>query len=765
MKKEKGKMKTLRYILLSVAVASLASACSDDLNPDGPANKAEKGDEVRFTMALPGADTRTIYGPENTENNSFPIYWVNGDLVQVCSPQCLNGRNNAEYSISVESATQNYAKSMTHTGENGVQWGESATADFYSVYPSGAAALTFTNANDVTASLSIANAQTATPKTEGGEDLVYEPADMKNVVMIAKTKNVKSGEVVNLHYVPFSTVIEFSIPGPTNAGELGASAEIIVQTLTLTAPDGTNINIAGDFDFSLSGLDNTVTAGSTADLVATNVRNASNSIIVHLLDQNNAYATVHAGDVLKVKACLIPQPYTSLEGWTVTVKTNDGNYTKKIKSTELKSDAEKNKLKSGYVHKVTLPALNYKGEWQPTLASWIPELPDYTNIYLSEISLPGAWYAGANTSDGYQNTTSISELWGLGVRAFAFECRSRSSNGWSDPNRIVLSGTGSKAWTSNAYVNTTDYIAPRIKTIADNIKPNEYGVLVLSYADGGEGGTRSIDYSFFLAGVQNEITQSGANNIYSNEITPETTVEKVLGKLIIVVAIDDNLTLGNYASGMNSLICYNPFPTQLVSDGQSLADPHFSKLSWKSWADANKKLTTQNTTDLLWCFTSANRTDCTNTTSEDGTVTNTEVATLSQRKKALYAMGAIADEIYNASSHNVWFYFGAGGTSATSKSSSTDSKAFAKQMNPWILDAIKNKVSARKPSPLGIVMFNQCGGGTNYDENTYKGAAIIDEIVKMNAKFYLKHAGTSGNGTGGTTYSGDSPVTSGGEAI
>ena len=86
-------------------------------------------------------------------------------------------------------------------------------------------------------------------------------------------------------------------------------------------------------------------------------------------------------------------------------------------------------------------------------------------------------------------------------------------------------------------------------------------------------------------------------------------------------------------------------------------------------------------------------------------------------------------------------------------------------MNPWILTAIKNKVSASKPSPLGIVMFNQCGGGTNYDENTYKGAAIIDEIVKMNAKFYLKHAGTSGNGTGGTTYSGDSPVTSGGEAI
>ncbi len=750
-------MKNYRKLFVSLAAASLLVACSENLED---INKVTPGEEVQFGAALPGK-TKTVYGEETS--TGFPIYWVNGDRVKVASPQCMSGRNSAEYSVAVENEKQNYASSLTKTSEVGIQWGDAEPADFYSIYPSEAATLSIDGTN-VTASLSIANSQTATPKTSSGEDLVFEPADMKNVVMLAKTKGV-SQNPVELHYVPFSTVIEFAIPGPTNAGEMGASDVIIVQTLTLTAPDA---NIAGDFDFSLGELDNTATAGSTANLAATNVRNASNSIIVHLLDKNSAYATVHAGDVLKVKTCLIPQPYTSLEGWTVTVKTNDGNYTKTITRSELNSDPEKNKLKSGYVHKVSLPALNYKGEWTPNLGNWIPELPDYTNIYLSEISLPGAWYAGAKTSDGYQNTTDISELWSLGVRAFAFECRSRSSDAWSNPNRIVLSGTGSKALTSNAYVRSTDYIAPRIKTIADNIKSDEYGVLVLSYADGGEGGTRSQDYSFFLAGVQNEITQSGATNIYSEEITPETTVEKVLGKLIVVVAIDDNLTIGSYTGGMNSLICYNPFPTQLVSNGQSLADPHFSKLNWQSWADAYKVLASQNTSDLLWCFTSANRTDCTNTTSDDGTVTNTEVATLSQRKKALYSMGAIADQIYDASSHNVWFYFGAGGTSATTKDSSTDSKYFAEQMNQWILAAIRNKVNQSKPSPLGIVMFNQCGGGTGYVEETYHGAAIINEIIQMNSKFYLKHAGTSGTGNGGTeeaTAPNDAIVKDGGAAI
>ena len=46
------------------------------------------------------------------------------------------------------------------------------------------------------------------------------------------------------------------------------------------------------------------------------------------------------------------------------------------------------------------------------------------------------------------------------------------------------------------------------------------------------------------------------------------------------------------------------------------------------------------------------------------------------------------------------------------------------------------------PSPLGIVMFNQC---TN---STYNGPEIIEEIVYMNNKFKLLRAGADGGGTG-----------------
>lgn len=728
-------MKTYRFYIMTLALTFLFAGCSEDELTKG--SGAKVGDEVQFGLSLSNLDTRTVYGDETS--TGFPIYWVNGDKVRVASPQCLSGRNTAEYEIAVQSATQNYATSMTKTGDAGVQWGDTKTADFYSIYPSSASTKLEVSGEGVTTTLHVDATQFAST-TDKGSSYYAQPAEMGNVVMYAKTAGAESGKPVELHYTPFSTVLEFEI-NASNEVVAGKQTEITIQSLTLTAPDE-KTTIAGDFGFNFDGP--SITPAATG---------GSNSITLHFLD-NNQYTTVLSTTktTLKAKMCLMPIS-GNLAGWKIEVNTSAGTFSKTL--TETDKDGKKTNLIAGQVHKIKLPTLSYASkEWVYSLDSWIPTLPDYTNIYLSELSLPGAWYAGAPTSDGYQNTDTISTLWNLGIRAFGFECRSRSANAWSNPNRIVLSGTGSKAITSNAYVDTRDYIAPRIKTIADNIKDDEYGVLVLSYADGGEGGTRNIDYSFFLAGVKNEIDLSGATNIYSDEITPNTTIEKVLGKLIIVVNVEDNITIGSYVSDMNSLICYNPFPTQLLSSNQSLADPHFSKLYWRSWADGYKTLATQNTKEFLWCFSSANRTDCTNTTSEDGTVTNTEVATLSQRKKALYSMGSISDEIYKASTHNILFYFGAGGTSATSKSSKTDSKVFASHMNSWLLTQIKDKINAKKPSPLGIVMFNQCGGGKSYSETDYHGAEIIKNIIEMNSKFYLKHAGTSGGSTGGSTTGG-----------
>ena len=194
-------MKSRNILIASFAALFLASSCSDVMEPDEIV-KANPGDEVVFGAALPA--TKTIYGEETS--NSFPIYWVNGDKVRVASPQCMSGRNYAEYAVAVTEEKQNYATSLTKTGDTGVQWGDAATADFYSIYPASASTKLEVSGAGVTTTLHVDATQFAST-TESETSYYAQPAEMGNVVMYAKTAGVTSGSTVELHYTPFSSVL------------------------------------------------------------------------------------------------------------------------------------------------------------------------------------------------------------------------------------------------------------------------------------------------------------------------------------------------------------------------------------------------------------------------------------------------------------------------------------------------------------------------------------------------------------------------------
>ena len=265
-------MKTSRYILLSFAAVAIAASCKEELNPDKPIN-ANPGDEVVFGAALPGK-TKTIYGEETS--TGFPIYWVNGDKVRVASPQCLSGRNSAEYQIAVANANQNYATSMTKTGDAGVQWGKAEKADFYSIYPSSASTALKVSDEGVTTTLHVDATQFAST-TDNGTSYYAQPAEMGNVVMYAKTAGVTSGSTVELHYTPFSTVLEFELTAPVKIEVAGQQTAITIQTLTLTPPTGTTI--AGNFGFTFPTGENTTPSIEAAS-------GGSNVITMHFLDNN-----------------------------------------------------------------------------------------------------------------------------------------------------------------------------------------------------------------------------------------------------------------------------------------------------------------------------------------------------------------------------------------------------------------------------------------------------------------------------------------------
>lgn len=742
------------YILISALVFIAVGCINEGLEPDTPS--AGNGNDVQFGLSFDELETRTIYGSETS--TGFPIYWSQGDKVLVGSPQCAV--TSAEYEVTPVSG-QSYAEAMNKTSAAGIQWG-STDADFYSVYPSTNASWTNLTEDNVTAKLNISSEQSANYVLS---DNVYIAADMQNVIMYAQTNDVVNGSTANLKYKPYSTILEFELNigkiVDDQGNETNNYGSAKIMSLTLNAPEGTAIT--GDFSLKFNGSD---------DPTISATGNNGNSIKMDfttqpMLDETNK--------TLKVKLAMIPISGVKINGWTFTVEYIDGNST--VATTKTKTLTIDKELKPGMIHKLKMPIFpTQEAAWDPEMGEWITTLYDYKNIYITELSLPGAWYAGAPTDDGYQATNSFATLWNEGVRAFAVECRSATISMFnSTTSRVVISGTGSNSTGligGGRYYYGGTRISTVIKSIADQVASavtkdasgtiidGEFAVLVLSYADGGTGGHRDQDHDYFINGIKSEIDEAGVSNIYTGPVTANTTVYDVLGKLIIKVNVDDNLAKSSYADDMNALISYNPFMQQLPADTivnedgteTSVVDYtkiRFSKMYWKTWADTYKTLATSNPSDFLWCFSSANRTQA-------NTGTNTTIPTYAQRQTALRGMMENSKELTETKKHNVWFYFNAGGTQTTSMTDDeTSATNFATTMNEWLYDLVKLKANGgtdtngvygtagayveSDPSPLGIVMFNQC------TSDTYYGPAIIEEIVHMNNKFKLLRAADTDN--------------------
>lgn len=748
-------MKRIYNYILLAALTFMAIGCVEEsLKPDMPSSGCEN--DVKFGLSLEDPKTRTIYGAE--ANNAFPVYWSEGDKVLVASPQCAV--NSAEYAVTPISG-QSYAEALNKTGAAGVQWG-SKDASFYSVYPSTNASWTSLTESNVTAKLNIASEQEANLTLDNG---VYGAADMSNVIMYAEKLNVTNGSVVQLNYKPYSTVLEIDLGIAQNKDDQGNSkgyGTVKIESITLTAPTGTNIT--GDFTLTFNGSTPTIApAGNNGDAITMQF------VAQPMLSETN--------QTLKAKIALIPlSGITSLKDWTISVTVYEGTDT--VSKTYTKTLDVTSALTAGQIHKIKLPRFYSTTKWEPDLDQWITQLYDYKNIYLTELSVPGAWYAGAPADDGYQATADIATLWNAGVRGFAVECRTCSEySNWSYvPSSVIVSGTGeSPFYVGDAYIakSTVVYIRDVISDIAtavaatvttdeNGVKNAEYAVLVLSYADGGDSGHRDEDHAFFINGIKTEIAESGTTNIvYSSEITPNTTIADVIGKLIIMVNVDYELTKGDYNGSMNALLTYVPHVDHLeqhLAENETTVDYskiRFSPMYWQTWVDDYKvtPLTTPSATDNLYlCFASANRTQL-------NTGTNTTIPTYAERQEALRSMIVQSRQISSAenSAHNVLFFFNAGGTQATSQTSTSPStSAFAAEMNPWLLEVIKLKANGgtdtsgyysgtvgtrveADPSSLGLVFFNQC------TSTSYNGPEIINEIIMMNDKFKLLRATDTDN--------------------
>lgn len=709
-------MRTYDY-LLGLSMLALV-ACNQENMPERPT--PTPGAEVKFGASLNKTDvTRTIYGEEN--NNAFPIYWVNGDKVLVTSPQCLNGRNTAQYKVTVNTTTQNYATSLDKTGAAGIQWGQADKADFYSVYPADNASVQGT-----TFSLTMPNVQRDSVQLDNKK--AY--ADMNACFMGAVSKEVANGSEVNLTYKPLSTAIRFTLRGPSSGvGETGSEVTISKVVLKADKP------IAGDFTVDMSTAEPTVTLGS----------NTYNEITLYAYyASTGGYLTLRVGESVELNAFVIPHKELAVNpNWKLEVTTAEGA----VYTTSLNGTGD-GKLMPGKIHRFLgqLPSLPAPtNEWDPS--NWMVNIP--RNVYLSEISIPGSWnslnqdfqYAADGSSTlGFSEAEQIAAIkaqYKGGARAFHIDTRWKAQRSGHWPSytytitglSVANGGDGRTYDMSGGKVMQDDNVTFEtvLNTITSQVQPDEYMMVFCTFAQGSHEETKNG----WLQAIS-DVCALNSKVIDGRTISANSVVGDVLDNVIVIVNCpEDPNNIENLPQGSKCLFTHTPITLDKTSykghdyaDGpiKNCVDPPLTMFS--SQAQTMAKLTIDGENG----YDSFNRGYC---------PTLLERQTKSQ-KILDYSLLNYGTKNYE---HAHWMYHGLGGYSLhrngilQEDKSDENQKDVAKALNPWIDDKIK-KMSAHPDDsqgqtryyPVGLVLMN-------YVTDATYGKPVMLDILSLNNKF------------------------------
>lgn len=709
-------MRTHNY-LLGLSLLALV-ACNQENMPERPT--PTPGAEVKFGVSLNKTDvTRTIYGEEHTVNNEkfFPIYWVNGDKVLVTSPQCLNGRNTAQYKVSVESDKQNYATSLNKTGAVGVQWGQNPTADFYSVYPADNASVQGT-----TFSLTMPNAQNDILKLGGRKSKAY--ADMNACFMGAVSKGVTNGSEVNLTYTPLSTAIRFTLRGPSSA-EGQTDSEVIISQVVLKADQP----IAGDFTVDMS-------TGTETPTVKPGEKKYNEITLYTHYAETGGYLTLGLNDEVELNAFVIPYENLAVnDNWKLEVTTAQG----KVYTTPLKGSGA-GTLKPGKIHRFkgdlpNLPAPTT--DWDPS--NWMVNVP--RNVYLSEISIPGSWNSLNKDCQNVDISTeetckaAIDAQYKAGVRAFHIDTRwTPTSNPldiltntftFLDRPTIERLGTAVGGTTNNykdkklTRKNNLSF-ADALEYIASHVQPKEYMMVFCTLAHN--------SYEETEGGWMQAVSDACAADdriIDARTISANTVVGDALGKVIVIVNCAKNPSkIDNLPKGSKCLFTYTPL---------ELDENRYKTQQWCTGAIANCADASLNMYSAQ-AQIMASPMDATSGYTVSGR--GYAPAWAERRQKTENILKWSLDNFQKKEYvHCDWLYNGLGGYLCDSdgKEVKDSQKEVAKELNQWI-DG-KMKLMAAKPTggqtpyyPVGLVLMNYV------TDKTY-GVPVVKGILSHNNKF------------------------------
>lgn len=457
-----------------ILMTALTTGCKDDIVPVSPVKPAYTGDEVVFQFGGKDRNTRTTYVAPWSEETTQQIHWGNyniykKDVLEKIKIFCRQTVGEMGIYTVNPSTTGNLsvAQDITKSEEgSALVWGEQGKDyEFCAFYPADKAGNAFVGTTGQVIEATVENAQwpqgykiaigdaapvetnidginTNNEKKLSQKAMIYVEPDMEAAIMMAKTTvsgtpdettGTGFGYPVNLDFHVLADVLDLTINGPVTPNNLGGNGKsnewitiqgVTIQNKTLKDDQGNVIqnpnakDLAGSFQLDMSKFEyNSETGQYNINGDPITILQGSPVITINTVNQGK-YPTLFARqentsetpnyqynevDHMRMRVFLIPNQVKNLNELEVVVHTNFGDYTQELGNSE---------MVTGAIHPINLP--HFEGPGQSfDFTKWISQLdPD---IYLSELSIPGAWHSA---NPYYQGNATLYDLYDAGIRAF-----------------------------------------------------------------------------------------------------------------------------------------------------------------------------------------------------------------------------------------------------------------------------------------------------------------------------------------------------------
>lgn len=737
-------MRKIVYSLGAIVLLFMGS-CQDDAVVENQVVPAQTGDEITFGSSLVDTEigARTIYGDEPI-NGAYPVEWENGDQISIYCPEAAQTKL-VKYKVTPDGTNASTSSLVTKINEDeaGLQWGAAETHHFSAFYPGDK--ILASVEGKLRAEIPVEQTPVGWKKetNEAGGTTYTGIANTDYAFMWAyNTHNKSDGSDVALLFKPWVTILDVEINGPANQGEAIKMSSVQIRSLSNETLNGEfliDFNPVEDNEsnyptYEEYGNPNATRSQISIQLYANEIKSENGQT-----EPFNDFITLSHNDKIVVRFYLLPKDVnydTSGEGRNdLQVRVTPFNSAVLTRTLNAQEGTQHGGILAHKVNKVILPSVSKAGA-----NYWMSSL--YPGTYVTELSLPGSKFSYQNSSDfntaaqKYQSL-SIADQFKNGIRAFHVQtcCINDGGAGIVRPvdMRLYVTVDGNR---------TNKKITEMVKTVADGLataesegKTGEYAFILLTYAGGGEGHGLTSEEEAWMEAVQNELTDMANDSqyrLYTEEITPNTTVEDVAGKIIVKV----NYNTDNMA---NTLAQNAQLPAL------------FSIWGWGDQSNTSEGLPSTEAdhrnayamNNLRWGTSNHNKTaNMTFFYHEASSVGHNDIGgeeTETEKKTRMEDMWERSIRYYSENdAHNMWFmndlggYYINGGYDGSESQRGID--GWTQEIGPLATQYLQSRDA---DATLGIVLLNYADPDNDYSGN------LIQTIINNNFMFELRTDGSS----------------------